>query len=116
MDVLSVLNLAAANGYTAFKVKNHDTFGFLITPDKNILTVNRGTWGGVHITFDYIPSRKTGSGCSCEDDDIYEIDIEYLKKLEIEGFKFAKRLKATFYSSPEAWFNESYWKNDLIKI
>ena len=107
--VKDVLKMAVKNGYRAYEVSEHDTFGFLITPDDNVLTVNKGDFGGINVTFNYIPSRQTGSGCSCNDEAIYECDMNTLKKLEAEGKSFARELHAKLYANSQAWFNKCYW-------
>ena len=54
-----VLKYAASlDGYKAYAVKGHDTFGYVISPSDNVLSVNKGDFGGVRISFDYIPSKE----------------------------------------------------------
>ena len=113
--VKETLVMAAKNGYKAYEVEGHDTFGFLITPDDNILTVNRGIWGGISFSFDYVPSREHGQGCSCCDDTIWECDIDMLKTLEAEGKAFALKLGAKLYSSSKEWYDSCYWNGRGLK-
>jgi len=122
MTVLEALQAAKTSGCKAYKVKKHDTFGYIITSNNNILAVSKSMWGaGVVFTFEYIPSQKTGSGCACmeggeHDFGITEINAETIAYYEKEGFEFAKKLKATFYSSPAAWMEKLYWKKDIEEI
>ena len=117
--VQDILSFAAKNGYKAFRIEGHDTFGYLITPDDNVLSVNKGTWGGVTFTFDYQPSKEHGQGCSCNDSDeaIFDIPtVAELKGLEMAGKNFAKELMAKFYENRDQWFESNYWqKQGLIK-
>ncbi len=109
--VEKVLALAAENGYKAFRVEDHDTFGYIITPDDNVMSVCRGTWGGVTFTLNYIPSKEHGQGCSCKDEDIYRVpSLEELKDLELAGINFAKRLNAKPFNNSDQWYKQNYWQ------
>ncbi len=114
--VAKVLEMAAGNGYQAYAVKDHDGFGYLITPSDNVITVNKGNFGGVTFTFCYVPSREHGSGCSCNDDAVYECDAQMLKVFEAAGFKFARDLGAKLYANSKAWYEKCYWKDSLVEV
>lgn len=107
--VAKALMLGKELGYRALRVQGHDTFGFLITPNDNVLAVNEGTFGGLTFVFEYIPSVNHGSGCSCNDDAIYEINAEALKRLETSGEEFAKEIGAKRYRNSQAWLEKCYW-------
>ncbi len=115
--VLDTLKFAAKHGYKAYEVVGHNTFGYLITPNDNILTVSKGTWGGLTITFDYVPSKTNGTGCICMDEFIASIDsIEQLEEIEKAGKEFAFKLGAKCYKSSVHWYKNNYWqKQGLLK-
>ena len=120
-EVIRTLEMAAQNGYKAYKVNEHDTFGFIVTPNGNILTVNKATWAwgerqGITFTLSYRPNRKCGSGCSCMDEDNYDFGVvnvkaKDLEKYEKKGLKFAHRLKAPRWESVDEWkaYEEKFW-------
>ena len=115
--VQEVLGFAAKQpGYKAYAVNGHRTFGYVITPNDNVLVVNRGDYGGVHFTFAYIPSKETGSGCSCCDDPQYEVSLNDLERLERNGLEFAKKLRAKLYSTSDQWLKGCYWKKRLQEV
>lgn len=122
MTVLEALKAAKKSGCKAYKVKNYETFGYIITPNGNVLSVNKSEWGaGVTFSLAYIPSQKNGSGCACmegndHDFGINEINADIIAHYENKGLEFARRLKATLYSSPAAWIAKLYWKNDLVEL
>ena len=109
--VKEVLSFAAENGYKAFSVEGHDTFGYIVTPDDNIISVNKGEFGGVTFSFNYVPSKKNGRGCLCNDRTLYAIpSITELQAIEAVGRNFAIRLGAEFYKSSSQWYKENYWQ------
>lgn len=116
--VKEVLLLAKRNGYKTFEIEGHDTFGYIVTPSDNVLCVNRGDFGGVTFTFEYVPSREHGMGCACLEDALYEVGIDDLVKAEKEGQAFAFRLKAKRYPNSMAWIQGNYWnqKNMLREV
>ena len=116
--VKQVLLLAKENGYKAYEVEGYDTFGYIITPSDNVLTVNRDYFGGVTFTFNYVPSRENGMGCMCFEDALYEVGIDDLVRAEKEGRAFAFKLGAKKYSSSKEWMQKNYWnsKNTLREL
>ena len=98
-------------GYNVYIRPDGDYF-WVVTPRNNVLCIERSCWfGGLRISLEYVPSRKTGSGCSCIDDDMtYDISEERLVEYEDAGLKFARELKAKLYSKPEDFFNEWFHK------
>ena len=114
--ITKVLKMAAANGYKCYEHNDgYYHYGFLITPNNNILYIQGGDYGyGVRFSLQYKPSAKTGSGCSCNDDAITEVNIKTLEKLEKAGLNFARRLKATLYNTPDEWL-DNYWDRDNLK-
>lgn len=124
MLVIEALKAAKKSGCKVYKVNGHDTFGFIITPNNNILAVNKSMWGsGVTFTLEYTPSSKNGSGCACMDGyehdfGINEINAEIIAHYENEGLKFARKLKANLYNNPLAWLDRErvFWKNDIVEF
>ena len=114
--VRDVLAFGAKNGYKAYAVNGHDTFGYLVTPNDNVLVVNKGDFGGVTFTFAYVPSKETGTGCSCCDDAQYKVNLNILERLERDGLDFAKKIGAPRYANSKHWLNTCYWKNELQEV
>lgn len=110
-----VLEVGKANGYKAYTVDGHD-FGYLVTPNGNVLSVCNAQWGtGVIFSLEYKPSQKCGSGCSCHTDtdehdfgvrNVTERDLAYY---EVEGLKFARQLKAPLYKNVDEWLDNCLW-------
>ena len=120
--VKDVLHMAAKNGYKAYWIKNHSGFGYLITPSGNILTVNRGDYGGVRFTFEYVPSKENGWGCACLSSDmsdrgaLFNVDIKTLQAAEESGLMFARELGAKLYYNSDKWLKDNYWnKQGLLR-
>lgn len=121
--VRKILEYAAKNGYTAYAIKGHDSFGYLITPKGNVLAVTKAQWGkGVNFSFEYKANRKCGRGCSCHNstDEWYwgllSVTTKGIEELEAEGYKFARQLKAPLYKSADEWKTETMWADSLIRL
>lgn len=109
--IKEILSFAAGNGYRAFSVKGHDTFGYIITPADNVISVSKGEFGGVIFCFDYVPSKKNGSGCLCNDKALYVVpSITELQVIEAVGKDFATKLGAEFYKNSSQWYKKNYWQ------
>lgn len=114
--VREMLLKAIEIGCKAYMVEGHNSFGYIVTPNGNVLGVNKATWGtGVNFCLEYNPDQKTGRGCSCHasteewDFGIRNLDAKTLNKLEKEGLKYAHQLKAKLYKNPEEWMESTYW-------
>ena len=122
MEVLEALKAAKNSGCKVYKVEKYDSWGYIVTPNNNILVINKSQWGaGVTFSFEYIPSQSTGSGCACMEGDehdfgITEINPDTIANYENQGLQFARRLKAKFFNSPQEFFDRSYWKKELIEL
>lgn len=118
--VQEILKEVAKNGrslgYTAYVVKGHDTFGYIVTPNDNVIGVNKDYFGGVNFDLEYVPSKEHGSGCRCNDEPLFSFDVAVLATLESKGLAFAKRLGAKLYSSSAAWLNKCYWRDSLKEL
>ena len=109
-------------GYTVYAANHRDglssdTSGyvFAITPNDNVLYVQRGEFGGWEISLKYTPSRKNGSGCRANDMQPYaEITPAILEEAERENLKFAQQLRATLYKSSDEW-KRGYW-TELVQL
>lgn len=107
-------------GYTILYTPSDEWF-FVITPKNNVLYIQIAYFGGYSISFQYTPSRKTGSGCDCVQSNnkfnnayIGNFSLEDMKILENNGLNYAHKLKAKLYSSPEEWL-DSYWKKNTLQ-
>lgn len=107
MTIADVVALCkATEGYRVYQIDKRE-YAFIVTPKANVLCVQRATWGeGFIFTFNYKPSRKCGTGCSCHDKDTWDwglkaVTIKGIEELEEEGYRYAKRLRAELYESSE---------------
>ena len=121
-SIREVLNTVVKAGWPAYIVdsdKYGDGFAYIITPSDNVLCICKGEFGGLRVTFEYHPSRETGTGCSCYDGDMrvsYVANIDNLLSLEADGKAFARRLNAKLYRSSDTWLENNYWyKKDMLK-
>lgn len=115
-EVEKTLATAKAAGMTVYMVDGCDTFGFIVTPNGNVIDVNKASWKmgefqGVTFGFAYKPNRKCGSACSCMDKGDYDFGVrnvtaEDILEYEKAGLKYATELKAPRYSSVAEWYAE----------
>ena len=109
-------------GYTVYAAKHRDglssdtsTYVFAITPNDNVLYIQRGYFGGWEISLQYQPSRENGRGCRANDRQPYdELTLAVLQEAERENLAFASDLRATLYKSSEEW-KRSYW-TELVQL
>lgn len=123
-SVEQILKFAAKQkGYKAYVVDNGGYYyGYIITPRDNILSVSNGEFFGAFVSLQYVPTAKNGSACSChgnkkvyEDHYIMSVDsVDDLVKLEDEGLRYARQLKAKMYKDSNEWLS-GYWKKDDLK-
>lgn len=118
----SVIETMKQAGYTVYAASHRDglssdTSGyvFAITPNDNILYVQRGYFGGWEISLQYKPSRNNGSGCRANDNQPYStITADVLAEAERENLAFARKLRAALYKSSEDW-RRGYW-TELVQL
>lgn len=116
-----VLSMAKENGYKVLKPNKADSkSAFLITPSGNILSVYDEYFGGCNLSLRYVPSKKSGTGCSAYNP--YECPVIWTMSMiaekEQELLKWAKRMKVEFYASPEAfieWY-EGFYNTKLEEV
>jgi hypothetical protein len=121
-SVERVLKFAAKQkGYKAYVVdKDGYYYGYIITPRDNVLAVSNAEFWGAFISLQYVPSRSTGSGCSCHGNGNYgehyvlDVDLDKLIALEDEGLRYANKLKAKRYENSNEWLNH-YWQKDELR-
>lgn len=117
-NLIEVFNLAKANGcecYFTPEESNYD-YGFMIFPDGTIMYGQNGDFWGWKFSIEYKPSREAGTGCSCNDEPVTEIDWNTLVAIKNSGLAYAHRLGANMYSSGDEW-KRRYWNFDkLIKL
>ena len=115
--IKEVLKMASNAGYRCFEVNSKFYYyGFMITPNNNILYIQAGDFYGVNISLEYIPGPKTGGGCRCNVEALTTVTIETLQEMENEGLIFARKLKAKLYDNPDQWL-ENYWdRKNLIEV
>ena len=106
-----LINLLVKSGYRVFEVsvmgEKMDYF-YTVTPNGAILYVQPEKWGGYTLSYQYRPSRETGTGCRCNDEAQDITSIEQMQQLEREGAVFAHKLRAVLWPSWEA-FSREYW-------
>ena len=105
----------AANipGYKVLKNPKRNYF-HVITPSDRVIYVQLDEFFGMDANLEYKPSRKTDSGCRCNEEPFYNITPELMKELEEDGLKFARQLKATHYKTSDEWL-ERYWEKDELE-
>lgn len=118
--VQEILKEVAKNGrslgYTAYAVKGYDTFGYIVTPNDNVIGVTKDYFGGVNFDLEYVPSSAHGSGCRCNDAPLFSFDVADLAALESKGLAFAKQLGAKLYHGSGAWLSRCYWLHALKEL
>ena len=107
-------------GYKVFglKPKVERDYVFIYTPNNNLLFVSQDTFSAYHISLQYKPSRKNGSGCSSREYWDSCKTVEDIKNAEIENSIFASTFKEkiTKYKNFNEWY-KSYWdKDNLIEL
>ena len=123
--LLESLDKLSSAGYRCYITKENrdDTppalqfgcYGYVITPNDNILSVQADYYGGWNFTFMYLRTQVNGVGCQCFEETVGEVNLETVQRAEYEGSLFASRLKAKRYSSPEAWLR-GYWDADNLQL
>lgn len=120
--IKKVLEIAKENGcFCYLYAKDTATWGYIIFPDETVMYVQNGYFGGYDFSIQYIPSRRTGSGCSCHGDNpdsISESEISWEKLLELkaEGLKFARELGAEMPYDPIDYIQKLWCYSDLLYV
>ena len=129
-DLAAVLQLAKANGCECYITSSDDDYdyGFMIfhealhmgqftypMPDV-IMYIQNGDFWGWDFSIEYVPSRKTGSGCRCNEESISSIDWDGLLKQREAGLAFARELGAKFYKNADEWKAKKWNFDKLIKL
>jgi hypothetical protein len=114
-QIQDMAKLLSPNGYTCYAVPGED-YAFLFTPAGNVLAVNHKYFGGWNFSFEYVPSKKNGTGCQCYAKSVLVLDLETVQTAERLGEAFANRLEAIRYKSPQDWMNKHWEKDRLVLI
>jgi hypothetical protein len=105
------------HGYSCYTIRSDDDLGrpsgFIITPDNSVLYVHNEYFGGWNFTYEYRQSREHGTGCQCLEQAANDVSLETVKRAEYQGKSYALRLKASLYSSPDAW-KRAYWAKERL--
>jgi hypothetical protein len=114
MKKIELMNMMIQNGYRVFESSNDRTgerydWLHVLSPSGAILYIQPEKYGGYHVTYEYVPSRETGTGCSCNDDPQDINSIEELQKLEQAGTEFARRLRVKEYWKSWDQFAAKNW-------
>lgn len=116
-ELMNILTIAKENGLRAFITSGYNyCYGYIITKNENVLSIDKNYFGGWNFSFAYPPSRKNGSGCSCNEQPIYDIDMETIEKMEFEGITFATKLKAKRYKNSKQFFSQLWNRNELQEV
>ena len=117
-ELKNVLQMAEENGYKCWQMEENcigSTWGLMVTPLDNVLYIQFGDWGGFTFSLKYLPSAKNGSGCACLEDSVSTVDLETLKRAEMEGLRFARKLRATMYKDSASAL-KGYNLDEYVKI
>lgn len=121
--IKKVLKLASDHDCLCFLyAKGTSTWGYILFPDKKtIMYVQNGYFWGYDFSIQYIPSRQTGSGCSCHGDNPdsipeSEITWEKLVELKAEGLRFARELRARMYNDSFSYIFNLWCHDDLQQV
>lgn len=99
---------------------NYSNYG-LLTDGTNIIYVQFGEYGSTLFTtfFEWIPSKKNGSGCRTLKNGYgyKELTKEVFLEAVEYGKKFAKQCRAELYKDFDSYFNrDNYNKNHYIEL
>ena len=128
--MMEVLRLAKANGCEVFITpfeSNYD-YGFMIFHETmkmgrfsypisdTIMYIQNGDFWGFDFSIEYKPSRKTGTGCRCNDESICEVDWDTLISLRRDGLDFAEKLNAKLWENADEWKAHQWNFSTLIQL
>ena len=113
----SALEQLKQYGYVCYVDRfGNKPYGFLITPNDNVMYIEYTDIKGWHVNLCYKPKRETGSGCSAENCDFTNLTVDNLKLAEKNCLQYARILNAEFYKNSKAWYNLYWNKNNLILL
>lgn len=106
-------------GFRVFICTSEDYCYGIITDGNEIISVNKGTWGGFLMSYNYIPSREHGSGCGNYDyfaigkwfltKEMYDDAVEY-------GRKFTSKYGIRRYSGIDHYMKDKWHQRSLTEI
>lgn len=91
--LIKILSSLTPYGYKCYATSRGD-WGYIITPNDNVLYLQHNYFGGWSFMLEYLPSRECGSGCQCLKDPVSDITEDTVKRAETEGLLFAQKLGA----------------------
>ncbi|WP_270324952.1 hypothetical protein [[Eubacterium] hominis] len=106
-------------GYEIYASENrYYNWFFVVTPNKNILYIQKGDLFGFNVSLEYIPSNEYGSGCACNDndEDVKYMDLQTIQELEKEGLELAHELGAQLYKNIEQAKKHIYKFEEFKKL
>lgn len=119
-ELIEAMKKLSKEGFKCFIIKENPSYlyGHIITPNDNVIYIQRDTftWRGWTTSLAYKPNKNTGTGCACFEEPFQTITKDIILNSEIEGLRFAKKLKATLYKSNQEWFDNRWNKDDMIEI
>lgn len=115
MKLLNLMKECTKNNFKCYVVKEINSYGFIITPNDNVMFISYSPVLGYKLSLEYLPSRKTGTSCSTRSE-ICSLSVDDILQIEKECLAYAKQLGANFYKNSESWY-ETYWnKKNLIEV
>lgn len=119
-ELISAMQDLTKNGFKCFilKEKSDYMYGHVITPNDNVIYIQRDTfhWRGWTFSLQYKPSKNTGSGCQCLEEPVNAITVETILQAEKEGLAFAKKLKATLYKNSQEYIEKLWNKSEFEEV
>lgn len=118
MGVIEILKIAKGNGCECYVTPGNDAYdyGYMIFPDGVVMYVQPGDFCGYDFSISYIPSRKNGTGCMCNEESISVVDWNELLKQKRDGLNFARKLKADFYPTVDEWKRNSFSFDKMVRL
>ncbi len=106
-ELKNIMEELTKEGFKCFILKENHSFvyGFIITPNDNVIYIQPGDFFGWNLSLKYKPSQKNGQGCRCNEEPLTEINSDIILKQEQEGLNFARKLRATLYNNSEEYLN-----------
>ena len=116
--ILGILQIAKENGCECYITPGDDAYnyGYMIFHDGVVMYVQNGDFWGYDFDISYIPSKKNGTGCRCNEESVSIVDWDELLKQKEEGLKFARKLKADFYPTVDDWKRHSWSFDKMVRI
>lgn len=117
-ELINFMEKASLKGYQCFILKEDPSYlyGFFITPNDNVLYIQRDYFSGWTFTLKYVPSRQNGQGCQCLESPVSNLSITILEQAEREGLQFAYKLKAELYKNSQQFLKKLWNPDSYIQI